>query len=212
MQPRSSGIRRRLSLTTVLIVLAALPFAGCGSAGNNAEKRTRIAAALRELERELAAEKKEPLLHVTHGNDLLGVLTLFSEPPPPGISKAEWHAALGHDARIRRLEMEASVSPAGRAAAIELPTTAAIAKAGGRALAEYETGKRAVAASGCLACHRIGDNGNAGPGPDLTHVGARMPPRAIAHTLVDPTAPMPSFRHVPPAEFRAIISFLSQLK
>ena len=38
-------------------------------------------------------------------------------------------------------------------------------QAGGQTLAEYEAGKLVVAQSGCLACHKIGDNGNAGPGP-----------------------------------------------
>ncbi len=32
--------------------------------------------------------------------------------------------------------------------------------------AQYEPGKLVVAQSGCLACHKIGDNGNAGPGPE----------------------------------------------
>ena len=34
--------------------------------------------------------------------------------------------------------------------------------------AQYEKGKSVAASSGCLGCHRIGHNGNAGPGPDLT--------------------------------------------
>ena len=42
----------------------------------------------------------------------------------------------------------------------------AVAQAGGAVLAEYEEGRKVVAQSGCLACHKIGDNGNAGPGPE----------------------------------------------
>jgi len=38
-------------------------------------------------------------------------------------------------------------------------------QAGGAQLAEYEAGKKVVAQSGCLACHKIGENGNAGPRP-----------------------------------------------
>ena len=38
-------------------------------------------------------------------------------------------------------------------------------QAGGKTLAEYEAGKQVVAQSGCLACHKIGENGNDGPGP-----------------------------------------------
>ena len=33
---------------------------------------------------------------------------------------------------------------------------------------QYEAGKLVVAQSGCLACHKIGENGNDGPGPHLT--------------------------------------------
>ena len=69
-----------------------------------------------------------------------------------------------------------------------------------RRCAQYEAGKLVVAQSGCEACHKIGDNGNAGPGPDLTHIASRLPRQAIARTLVNPTAPMPSFKNLPPAE------------
>src|SRR3954468_10263703 len=30
---------------------------------------------------------------------------------------------------------------------------------------QYENGKEVMAASGCLGCHRVGENGNTGPGP-----------------------------------------------
>ncbi len=101
---------------------------------------------------------------------------------------------------------------AGSPTAIEMATPAHVVAAGGATLAEYEAGKKVVAQSGCLACHKIGDNGNAGPGPNLTTIGARIPRQAIARTLVNPTAPMPSFRNLPPKKFEAIVNFLSQLK
>ncbi|HUH81861.1 MAG TPA: c-type cytochrome [Solirubrobacteraceae bacterium] len=101
---------------------------------------------------------------------------------------------------------------AGSPTAIEAPTPPSIVAAGGKTLAEYEAGKKAVAQSGCLACHKIGDNGNAGPGPNLTHVGARLYRSAIARTLVNPTAPMPPFKNLPPAKFNAIVNFLSESK
>jgi menaquinol-cytochrome c reductase cytochrome b/c subunit len=101
---------------------------------------------------------------------------------------------------------------AGSPTAIEMATPAAIVQAGGKTLAEYEAGKLAVAQSGCLSCHKIGDNGNDGPGPNLTHVGSRLPSQGIARTLVNPTAPMPSFKTLPPQKFNAIVAFLSQLK
>jgi menaquinol-cytochrome c reductase cytochrome b/c subunit len=101
---------------------------------------------------------------------------------------------------------------AGSPTAIEMPTPAAIKQAGGSTLAEFEAGRLVVAQSGCLACHKLGDNGNSGPGPELTHIGARLPRLGIARTLVNPTAPMPSFKNLPPKKFDAAIFFLSELK
>jgi quinol---cytochrome c reductase cytochrome c subunit, bacillus type len=101
---------------------------------------------------------------------------------------------------------------AGSPTAIEAPTSPTVQKAGGRTLAIYEKGKLAVAQSGCLSCHKIADNGNDGPGPQLTHIGSRLPRQAIARTLVNPTAPMPSFRHLPPKKFEAIVEYLSHQK
>jgi quinol---cytochrome c reductase cytochrome c subunit, bacillus type len=101
---------------------------------------------------------------------------------------------------------------AGSPTAIEFATPAAVQKAGGATLAEYEAGKKVVAQSGCLACHKIGDNGNAGPGPNLTHIASRLPRQGIARTLVNPTAPMPSFKNLPAKKFQAIVNFLSQQK
>ncbi len=101
---------------------------------------------------------------------------------------------------------------AGSPTAIEAPTPARIVAAGGTLLQEYEGGKKAVAQSGCLACHKIGENGNAGPGPNLTKIGDRLPRQAIARTLVNPTAPMPSFKNLPPKKFNDIATFLSLSK
>ncbi len=80
---------------------------------------------------------------------------------------------------------------------------------------QYARGKAVAAQSGCQGCHKIGENGNAGPGPDLTHIGARLPRNAIARTLVNPTAPMPSFTNLQkqhPQEFNALVDFLASLK
>ena len=65
----------------------------------------------------------------------------------------------------------------------EFMDDAAIKAMGPQMLAQYEKGKQVVAQSGCLACHRLGDNGNNGPGPELTHIGARLPRNAIARSL-----------------------------
>ena len=78
--------------------------------------------------------------------------------------------------------------------------------------AVFNAGKLVVGQSGCLACHTIGSNGNNGPGPPLTHTGATLQPAAIASTLRNPTAPMPSFRTLPPAKFNALVGFLSELQ
>jgi menaquinol-cytochrome c reductase cytochrome b/c subunit len=85
----------------------------------------------------------------------------------------------------------------------------------GPALAQFNAGKLVVGQSGCLACHKIGDNGNDGPGPQLTHVASKLPSAAIAQTLRNPTAPMPSFQNLAttsPQKFQALVAFLGQLK
>jgi menaquinol-cytochrome c reductase cytochrome b/c subunit len=83
------------------------------------------------------------------------------------------------------------------------------------AKAQFRAGEDVVGQSGCLACHVIGDNGNNGPGPPLTHIGSILRPDAIASTLRNPTAPMPSFADLAnnsPKKFQALVSFLSELQ
>jgi menaquinol-cytochrome c reductase cytochrome b/c subunit len=104
---------------------------------------------------------------------------------------------------------------AGPPTQIDLPTPARITAQGPKVAAEYEKGKLVVGQSGCLACHKIGENGNSGPGPPLTEIGNRLPAAAIARTLVNPTAPMPSFANLQrnqPDKFNAMVAFLGQLK
>src|SRR2546421_7442688 len=79
-------------------------------------------------------------------------------------------------------------------------------------VAVFNAGAQVVGESGCLACHVIGDNGNNGPGPNLTHVGALVPSQAIASTLINPTPPMPSFRNLPKQKFADLVGFLSELQ
>ena len=79
----------------------------------------------------------------------------------------------------------------------------------------FTAGELVVGQSGCLACHVIGSNGNSGPGPNLTHIGARLPMGAIASTLRNPTSPMPSFASLAknnPEKFQNLVSFLSMLQ
>ena len=80
---------------------------------------------------------------------------------------------------------------------------------------QFNKGKNVMASSGCLGCHRVGENGNAGPGPELTHIAARLPRQAIARTLVNPTAPMPSYSRLQqrqPQDFNALVDYLGSLR
>jgi ubiquinol-cytochrome c reductase cytochrome b subunit/menaquinol-cytochrome c reductase cytochrome b/c subunit len=94
--------------------------------------------------------------------------------------------------------------------------SAQVISEGKAAVAEFYFGRTIVAQSGCEACHNLGSNGNPGPGPSLTHIGARIPKLGLARTLVNPTQPMPSYGtgpfKLPPKQFEAVITFLSDLK
>jgi menaquinol-cytochrome c reductase cytochrome b/c subunit len=89
---------------------------------------------------------------------------------------------------------------AGPPSEIDLETSAAL-----------EPGKEVVAQSGCLACHKLGDNGNDGPGPELTHIGARLPRNAIARSLQVGPSIMPSYSGLPPQKFQALSAYIASL-
>ncbi len=79
---------------------------------------------------------------------------------------------------------------------------------------QYEEGKEITASSGCLGCHKIGENGNT-LGPNLTEIGARLGPDAIARTLVNPTSPMPSYASLQqdnPEQFDKLVQYVASLK
>ena len=78
--------------------------------------------------------------------------------------------------------------------------------------ARFTAGADVVGESGCLACHVIGNNGNNGPGPNLTHIAATVPTLQIASTLRNPTPPMPSYKNLPPEKFANLVYFLSNLQ
>jgi Cytochrome C oxidase, cbb3-type, subunit III len=88
----------------------------------------------------------------------------------------------------------------------------AIRHVGDRVLQEYKAGATVMAQSGCLACHRIGDDGNRGPGQNLTHVGSRLDEAQIERAIRDPSEPMPSFKNLPTARFHALVRFLQLLR
>ena len=100
----------------------------------------------------------------------------------------------------------------GTPTALNIAVPAAVAQQGPAALNKFEIGRLSVASAGCEDCHDVAGNGNNGPGPELTHIGSRIPAQGLARTLANPTAPMPSFKSLPPQKFEAIVYFLSQLK
>jgi menaquinol-cytochrome c reductase cytochrome b/c subunit len=79
--------------------------------------------------------------------------------------------------------------------------------------AQFETlkgGKEVVAGSGCLACHKIGENGGT-LGPNLSHIGARIPRNGILRSLRAGPGIMPSFETLPPRKQKEIADYLSSL-
>ena len=79
----------------------------------------------------------------------------------------------------------------------------------------FTAGELIVGQTGCLACHVIGDNGNDGPGPALTHISKTVPEGQIYSTLINPTPPMPSFQSLQkqsPGKFNTLVAFLSELQ
>jgi menaquinol-cytochrome c reductase cytochrome b/c subunit len=89
---------------------------------------------------------------------------------------------------------------AGPPSEVTLKTTAAL-----------KPGQEVVAQAGCLACHKLGENGNNGPGPELTHIGARLPRNAIARSLQVGPSIMPSYAGLSPAKFQAVTAYIASL-
>jgi hypothetical protein len=88
---------------------------------------------------------------------------------------------------------------------------------------QFEAGKEVAAQSGCLACHKFGENGNNGPGPELTQIGAKLPAQAIQRTLINPSGIMPVFAPcgsegasdvscLPQQKFDSLVQFLASLQ
>ncbi len=78
--------------------------------------------------------------------------------------------------------------------------------------ARFLAGRTVAAQAGCLACHTIGNQGNNGPGPPLGDIGDKLKAAAIRSTVINPSAPMPSFRALPRKTLRALVAFLSELR
>jgi menaquinol-cytochrome c reductase cytochrome b/c subunit len=79
---------------------------------------------------------------------------------------------------------------------------------------QFQEGRAVAASSGCLGCHKIGENGNT-LGPNLTYIGDRLGRDAIARTLINPTSPMPPYvalQQENPDQFAELIRYLSSLR
>jgi menaquinol-cytochrome c reductase cytochrome b/c subunit len=74
------------------------------------------------------------------------------------------------------------------------------------------SGERVLTGAGCLACHQIGERGNSGPGDNLDGVGTRKTPAQIRTALLNPEAPMPSYRQLSPANLDALVAYLASLR
>jgi putative heme-binding domain-containing protein len=61
---------------------------------------------------------------------------------------------------------------------------------------DLTSGRRAAAASMCLVCHRVGEEGGQ-IGPDLTNVGGRFDSNALLESIIDPSAVIsPTYRSI----------------
>ena len=77
---------------------------------------------------------------------------------------------------------------------------------------QFEAGKQVAAQSGCLACHKFGENGNEGPGPELTEIGSQIPSAAIRRSLEVGPDIMPPYGTLPPEKLDELVRFLSSLQ
>jgi hypothetical protein len=75
-----------------------------------------------------------------------------------------------------------------------------------------QAGEQIAVTAGCIACHRIGRTGNRGPGPPLTHIGARLNEAQLRRVLATPLGVMPSFRGLPKPKRESLLRFLALLQ
>ncbi len=79
---------------------------------------------------------------------------------------------------------------------------------------ELESGRLVAAQSGCLACHRIGESGNNGPGPELTDIGTELTQAQLAKAVIAGPGIMPSYdamKQKEPQKFEDLVAFLAWL-
>lgn len=85
---------------------------------------------------------------------------------------------------------------------------------GDPAPAGTSAGRLVAAQSGCLACHTFGDEGNDGPGPELTAIGARLSRDEIERSVRVGPGIMPSYaalKEADPDKFRDLVDYLAVL-
>lgn len=102
--------------------------------------------------------------------------------------------------------------PVVRTLAEEIPIPTAVQRAGTRERREFTAGATVFAQSGCLACHRLDQKGNPGPGQNLTHIGAQLSSGQIEQAILSPREPMPSFKGLPAKKLHELVRFLSLLR
>jgi ubiquinol-cytochrome c reductase cytochrome b subunit/menaquinol-cytochrome c reductase cytochrome b/c subunit len=143
---------------------------------------------------------------------LLFLLPFYDRSPERNILRRPVALAAGLTTIFAMAFLTYSGASTGSPNSVDLPPPSGLTAA---QKATFRAGEDVVGQSGCLACHVIGDNGNNGPGPPLTHIGAIRRPQAIASTLRNPTAPMPSFADLAknnPEKFQNLVNFLSMLQ
>ena len=121
---------------------------------------------------------------------LLFLLPFYDRSPERNIARRPIALATGVTVIAAMAFLTYSGAHTGSPNSVDLKPPATLSAADAAA---FTRGEMVVGQSGCEACHLIGENGNNGPGPILTHIGTKLPAAAIASTLRNPTPPMPSF-------------------
>jgi menaquinol-cytochrome c reductase cytochrome b/c subunit len=143
---------------------------------------------------------------------LLFLLPFYDRSPERRIERRPVALAAGLTTIFAMAFLTYSGANTGSPNSVDMPPPASLSAS---QAATFRAGEIVVGDSGCLACHVLGDNGNNGPGPPLTNIGSTLRPQAIASTLRDPTAPMPSFESLAqqyPNKFNNLVNFLSELQ
>ena len=102
---------------------------------------------------------------------LLFLLPFYDRSPERRIERRPVALVAGLTTIFAMAYLTYSGASAGPPTVIELATPTAVRHAGGLTLSEFEAGRKVVAQSGCLACHKLGDNGNNPPATGTTQSG-----------------------------------------